>query len=356
MPVPVNDLGYRSWNGKLGSASLRWLTIAAVGIRIVFKSQWIKRIMFVAWFPTLLVGGLFFFYEQYVENRDRFDTVTDSQTGEGDPAGSTRWSPDGDSVTDGIEGYSQVVTILQFFAPPGEVNHLVDAFSKEPDAARGEVWSFILLQMLRRTQGFAVLLLIGLIAPPLISRDIRSRAFLFYFSKPITRLDYLLGKFSVVGFYVGFVTILPALALYLFGVLLSPSLSVVLTTWDLPFRVITACLVAIVPSCLLGLMISSLTSESRFAGFAWFMIWILGYVGYQMVYRIALFQSEMQPGEFETIWRVVSLYDCLSYLQSWVMGLENNHGYALTLLTFVAGLSVFCVLVIQRRISAPLRA
>ena len=256
MLVPVNDLGYRKWDGERGSLYWRWLTIAMAGIKIVYKSQWIKRIMFVAWAPALMVGGLFFFYEQYVENRDQISV---------DNAG--------------VQGFDQVKGILQLFSSNRQAEVVIESFTKEPNEARGYVWSFILLQMLKKTQGWMVLVLVGLIAPPLISKDIRSRAFLFYFSKPISRTDYLLGKFSVVGFYVAFVTLLPTLALYLFGVVLSPNLGVIASTWHLPFQVTAACLIGIVPACLIGLTLSSLTSESRFAGFAWFMVWILGFVG-----------------------------------------------------------------------------
>lgn len=333
--MPVNDLGYRNWKGELGSPYLRWLTIAMAGIKIVYKSQWIKRIMFLAWAPALMVGGLFFFYEQYVENRDQIEIDNNR-----------------------VQGFDQVRGILQMFSSNRQAQVVIESFTKEPNEARGYVWSFILLQMLKKTQGWMVLILIGLIAPPLISKDIRSRAFLFYFSKPISRTDYLIGKLSVVGFYVGFVTLLPTLALYLFGVVLSPNLGVIASTWHLPFQVIAACLIGIIPACLIGLTLSSLTSESRFAGFAWFMVWILGFVGYQIVNGLqrTLPNGRLSTEDIDSYWRLVSLYDCLGYLQGWVMGLEDNHSYALTLLTFVIAICVFCIFTIVRKISAPLKA
>lgn len=333
--MPVNDLGYRNWNGRINSPYLRWLVIAFAGIKIVFRNQWIKRAMFLAWGPALAVAGLFFFYEQYVENRDQVQSATTQ-----------------------VDGFQQVRGILMLFASRTQANVVVEAFMREPDEARGYVWSFILLQMLRKTQGWMVLVMIGLIAPPLISQDVRSRAFLFYFSKPISRLDYLLGKFCVVGFFVGFVTILPTLSLYVLGVLLSPSLSVIASTWYLPFQVVAACLIYIIPTCLIGLALSSITSESRFAGFAWFMVWILGYVGYHIVMSLQRldFGRNVEIESIDSYWRLVSLYDSLGYLQGWIMGLETNHQYALPLLLFVIGICVFCVTLILRRVSAPLKA
>lgn len=340
--MPVNDLGYRTWNGEITSPYTRWLTIAMAGIKIVFKSQWIKRLMFVAWAPALAVGALFFFYEQYVENSDGYNRSV----------GETREITDHD-----IRELRNSIWFWSMFATAGETKTAIEVMSMEPNKARGYVWSFILMKMLRGYSGGMVLMLVGLIAPSLISKDIRSRAFLFYFSKPISRWDYLIGKFATVGFFLGFVTILPALGLYLFGVALSPNLSVIFDTWDLPFRVVAACLIVIVPSCLLGLMLSSLTSESRFAGFAWFTVWILGFVGYQIVVLISrLGSGDFQSPPPDTLWQAVSIYDCLGFLQGWIMGLETNHGFAIQLLIFVLALSAFCVHVILRKISAPINA
>ena len=134
--------------------------------------------------------------------------------------------------------------------------------------------------------------------------------------------------------------------------------SVVLSTWDLPIKVIAACMITIIPACLIGLALSSMTSESRFAGFAWFMVWILGFVGYQIVSVIQRIgeDGELSNIDVDSYWRMVSLYDCLGYLQGWVMGLESNHGYALVLFAFVIAICVTCVAIIMKNISAPMRA
>jgi len=331
--VAINNLGYRNWEGRLGSPWLRWLTIAMVGIQIVFKSQWIKRLMFLAWGPAIGVGGIFFFYEQYVENRDTIQV----------------------GIASSPRSQKQFGEMLQLVSSSSQAEVISTAMSKPPNEARGYVWSFVLVSMLRVSQGWMVLVMIGLIAPSLIAKDIRSRAHLFYFSKPITRVDYLVGKFSIVAFFVGFVTLLPVLALYALGVLLSPdALDVIKSTWFLPFRVTVACLIYIVPCCLIGLALSSLTTESRFAGFAWFMVWILGFVGYNIVNNISALGNGM-PAD-DSLWRIISLYDCLTFLQSWVMDLETNHAYAMKLLFFVLLLCLICYFTIMRKISTPLRA
>ena len=158
--MAINNLGYRNWEGRLGSPWLRWLTIAMVGIQIVFKSQWIKRLMFLAWGPAIGVGGIFFFYEQYVENRDTIQV----------------------GIASSPRSQKHFGEMLQLVSSSSQAEVISTAMSKPPNEARGYVWSFVLVSMLRVSQGWMVLVMIGLIAPSLIAKDIRSRAHLFYFS------------------------------------------------------------------------------------------------------------------------------------------------------------------------------
>jgi hypothetical protein len=130
------------------------------------------------------------------------------------------------------------------------------------------------------------MLVIGMIAPPLIARDVRTRAFLMYFSRPVGRIEYVLGKALIVSTYLMFITTVPALGCYLFGVALSSDLSVLADTWDLPFRIVLASLIFIVPAVSVALMFSSLTSESRFAAFAWFAFWGLGFIAWNVTYGV----------------------------------------------------------------------
>ena len=63
------------------------------------------------------------------------------------------------------------------------------------------MWSWLLYTFLRYPQGGIMVLMVGIIAPPLISQDVRSRAFLLYFSRPLARWQYALGKLATVWFY-----------------------------------------------------------------------------------------------------------------------------------------------------------
>jgi ABC-type transport system involved in multi-copper enzyme maturation permease subunit len=209
-----------------------------------------------------------------------------------------------------------------------------------------------------------MLLLIGLIGPPLISRDVRSRAFLLYFSRPLSAWEYVLGKASVVWFYIGAISTAPALTLYGLGVLLSPNLGVVADTWDLPFRILGASVLLMVPTTALILMFSSLTTESRYAGFAWFATWVLGWVTY-VALTVIEFQADFENFEFDdpsssfaeaSRWSFVSLHHMLGQIQGWIFGLEGSLGSVLPLIVLVTVITVVATTVLIRRVAGQVRA
>jgi ABC-2 type transport system permease protein len=118
------------------------------------------------------------------------------------------------------------------------------------------------------------------------------------------------------------ISMVPALALYLVGVLLSPNLGVFADTWDLPLRIIAASMVLMLPTSALALCFSSLTQESRYAGFAWFTVWILGWFTYGAATAAEAFNA--QQGAFaqrgaaviaESTWTHLSLYHTLGRVQ-----------------------------------------
>jgi hypothetical protein len=193
-----------------------------------------------------------------------------------------------------------------------------------------------------------MVLLVGVIGPPLIANDIRSRAYLLYFSRPIERLDYVIGKSVVVWFYLLAITALPAFLLYAVAVGMSPDMSVVAYTWDLPLRVLGASAWLIVPTTALALCYSSLTSESRYAGYAWFATWAMGWVAYASLRLIPMTSRD-------TPWSLVSLYHSLGRVQEWVFGLEKDYVDVLPAMIVLVVLTCLALLILFRRVAAPLR-
>jgi ABC-type transport system involved in multi-copper enzyme maturation permease subunit len=226
---------------------------------------------------------------------------------------------------------------------------LKDVTPEQIQDSRRQVWSFLLLTLFRYPQALLMVLVIGIAAPPLISNDVRSRAFLIYFSRPITRLEYILGKMGTMVFFLGMITTLPAMLLYGVGVMLSPDLDVLWSTWDLPLRILLASLMLILPTCSMALMMSSMTSESRYAGFAWFAVWILGIVTYGFTTR---FGEVLEPG-----WRILlSPYHTLGVVQAWVFDLNTDESMLVPAAVVLSLVTVVSLAILYHRVSSPMRA
>lgn len=224
----------------------------------------------------------------------------------------------------------------------------------------------LILAYFRYPQLFAMVTLIGLIAPVLVSYDLRTKAYLLYFSRPLSPLEYILGKSAVIWFFLAVVVTIPALMLYVMGVLLSPDLSVVIETWDIVFRILAASVVLMIPTTTLAVFYSSLTAESRYATFAWFATWIMGSVAYQFLTYAPVQLSgrgPMPPGgpvNWEEYgvdldrWRLISPYHTLGKVEAWIFGLDPTPASVVPAICMLAGITVIGFWIVRRRIIARL--
>jgi len=461
----VNNLGYRRWKliPKIGRH--QWTTITNFGVRVAWRSNWLRRIFLLAWLPILVMGAALFILEQSIQDVDsdefpmnlgrpivsiiimqrpeisnivmitsikkQFDTVA-TQLTQG-VLGSMGMDVEEESVEQGnIVGSGGIlagdisfdIEDLKFVAnmspemlnmmfgqttdrmmggiggrrrgqsgqgPPmlfkqskhklirsQEVakdllqydfdNSGVIEFRELVEYLRPTIWAQILFTFFIVPQAFSVVIVIGMVAPKLISRDMKNRAFLLYYSRPIKPWQYLLGKCAIVWVFLIGLTTLPALMLYCMGVALSPSMSVLLVTWDLPVRIILASVVLCVPTTLFALTLSSLTRESIFASFGWFAVWIMGSIAYGImtvvegVVRMNNNVDSDQPrfvgfveSGLEGNWSWLSPLQTLENLQSWVFGMDQETGSIGLAFVLVSLVCVICLIILRRRIVAPIR-
>ena len=309
--MPIHDLGYRAWSGTRTSEAGRWSIIAGSVISASLQNAWVKRMLLFAWLPALLWGTFFFVFELRAQ----------------DPTDPGRLA----TLSTAFNTFLEV--------PP----ELITALKEDPHGARSQYWSYLILTFFRTPQAVGLAILIGFIASPLISRDLRSRAFLLYFARPITRLEYLLGKSAGVWCFTAAITTLPALLLFVEAAMLSQELSVLLVTWHLPFRVLGASLVLIIPTTMLALCFSSMTAENRFATFGWFSVWIVGETAYQILHAD------------NRTWPVISPYRSLGEIQKWIFGFVEDAEELANCAIFWSVVTVLAFVVLYRRISAPMR-
>jgi len=323
--MPIHNLGYREWHGEMQSASSRWLVVSRIGIRSAWQSAWLRRMMFFAWVPGLVMGFMIFIYEQSAKQGGEVQDVMSA----GAMALATHENPD---------------IIFRRI----QQERLLTGERPGLGAERHLFWSSLLLVLFRRSQPFLLIPIVAVIAPPMISQDFRSRAFLLYFSRPLTKVQYIIGKAATVGLFLLSVTMLPALLLYFTGILLSPDISVLYYTWDLPLRAILASLTIVIPCTALALMLSSLTTESRYASFSWFAIWIFGHLTY------VVFRNVASPGDSSMV-QSLSLFETFNDLSSWILDPKLGVTHVETRFILLAVMTAVCTAVLYRRVSAPMQ-
>jgi len=100
----------------------------------------------------------------------------------------------------------------------------------------------------------------------LISNDLRANALQIYLAKPLGRLEYIAGKFTVLAFFLLLVTWLPATMLLVIQVIFAGNLAFLKANlYLLPAILVTTCIETIVVG-LVMLALSSLSKSARFVG------------------------------------------------------------------------------------------
>lgn len=380
--MPLHDVGYRAWTGERRPPGSAAVVIATTGIVLSWKSRWLRRAVLFAWSPALVFAMSFFAFEQAVEEGRLGMLEATAQAGR---------DLDGVGVLGGL-----IVNTLG--RPTGDQPDFLPGSVEEVDYTRRTVWSRLLLAFMRAPQAVLLAVVIGLIAPTLISRDMRAKAWLTYFTRPVSRRDYILGKAAVLAGVVAMVTVLPGLGLWLVGVLVSPSVNVAIATIDLPLKVVASSIVVAVPTVLLALAYSAITTESRIAGFAWFATWSACWIAHSALGAAELMAHQPSPDDERPAevrgfldeafgrpgprhgdrhdrgrpmswiaqaagldssidnWSWVSPYHSVGVVQAAIFGMEQRPQAYLPPLISLASISAVSLVVLLRRVDAPMRS
>jgi ABC-type transport system involved in multi-copper enzyme maturation permease subunit len=123
--------------------------------------------------------------------------------------------------------------------------------------------------------GTFALLAVAWFASGLFCEDRKAGAHQLYFARPITRLDYFLGKFLVAAYFALKAVLVPVLATCIAAAVFSPEWAFLKEEWDVFFRATAFSLLWTVVVCSLVLAASSLASRKSFA--------LLGVFGFVML-------------------------------------------------------------------------
>jgi ABC-2 type transport system permease protein len=230
--MPIFDQGYQHWKGPIAGRAWRWLAITKHGLRVQLKGTFslVRILLVLAWLPALVlvvVLALWGLFEQ---------------------------------------GSETAMMLLQRMLPPG--------ITADPHAYRHAVWT-VSYSWFFKFEIFFIMLLVVIAGPNLISRDLRFNALPLYFSRPLTRLDYFLGKLGVIAALVAAVAVLPAIVAYVLGICFSLDLGVIRDTWRILPASILYGLVIVVSAGTIMLALSSMSRRSLYVGIAWIGLWII---------------------------------------------------------------------------------
>lgn len=148
----------------------------------------------------------------------------------------------------------------------------------------------------------------------LISSDLKFKAFPLYFARPLSRGDYLLGKFSVILFYLLLFTLVPGILLLVFKMIFTGSLAV---APKLLLAVLVFPLLECVFLASLTLSLSILSANTKFIQIAIFLVYMFSNNLAQMLKHI--FKSDY--------FFMISLQSNIEQMGSFFFGLQPKFSY-----------------------------
>jgi ABC-2 type transport system permease protein len=230
--MPIFDQGYQHWSGELSSHLWRWLAITKHGVRAGLKNRWTRMMLLAAWSPALALATLLCIWG-LIERK--------------------------------AEVIKPVLQSLQF---------LGRQVVADPRHYRVEIWTICYEYFLLTEVRFSMILIL-LVGPGLISQDLRFNALPLYFSRPLRRIDYFMGKLGVIAALLGMVVIAPSIVAYILGLLFSLDITIIRDTYRLLLSSVAYGLIVSFSAGLLILALSSLSRNSRYIALFWMGIWLV---------------------------------------------------------------------------------
>lgn len=281
--MPIHDQSYQHWNGDLKSHTFRWWVITKEGLKILLKRKlFIIFVLVPPFMYTVFRGGLIYF----------------------------------------ISGLGFEIP----FVSGVNAEFFNDFFSSTIPVP----WTFFFITMICVFGGSG-----------LIANDLRNNVLQLYLSKPLTQIDYIIGKLGIIMLLLGFVTIFPGLMLFIEAVLLSDNLIFLRTNyWVLGSILLYSFILTSIPGLII-LTFSSLTKSNRYAAIGFVAISMFTPIVYQILKAI-FHTDKVAP---------VSFWANIQQLGDIMFGLRLTHSshWALSLLIILAIIGS-CLWVLHRRI------
>ncbi|HUB27439.1 MAG TPA: ABC transporter permease subunit [Tepidisphaeraceae bacterium] len=230
--MPIYDQGYQHWNGQLSGHGWRWLAITRHGVLASMKSRLLRIVLMSSWAPALALAAFLCMWGLLER------------------------------------GNSAVRTIMQFLV------YMNPGMAADPRHYRVAIWT-LAYHFFLGTELYFCMALILLVGPNLISQDLRFNALPLYFSRPLRRMDYFLGKLGVIVAFLVFIVIGPSIAAYILGLLFSLDITILRDTFGLLLAAIGYGVVLALSAGSLMLALSTRSRNSRYVMLMWVAIWLI---------------------------------------------------------------------------------
>jgi len=156
------------------------------------------------------------------------------------------------------------------------------------------------------------MLVIAWFGAGLFADDRRLGAHLLYFSRPLSRLDYFLGKFLTVGAFAALATLVPGLVICLFAAWCSPDWEFLKEEGDLIWKSLAYSSLYIAATTCVVLAMSSLVQRKTLA--------LVGVFAFFMPLHVLAKVLSSIDKRFQ----FVSLFDSLQRIGNWILGIDNS--------------------------------
>jgi len=271
--MPVYDQSYKHWEGSFKSHTFRWWVITKYGIKTAFKKKAVKVLFMLAIVP-FIAFAVYIYGLTHLGKVAGFvselggDTPLAGMGGktyevevEGDPAAFLQGLSK-EALPDPGQGPTYKITL-----PDEENSNLILAIADEtgtkiarmvPPGVRETFYSRFLNVEARYL--FLLLLVIG---AGLIAKDVKFNALQIYLAKPITGLDYVVGKLGVLLFFLVMVTMVPGIILFLFQAILIGDSLYFRHYWWVPAAICGYSLLIVFSGSLVILALSSFSRNVR---------------------------------------------------------------------------------------------
>lgn len=230
--MPVYDQSYQHWDGEFRTSRLRWLPMVRYHVQLMLKRRLVWLFLFLAFVPALIFSVFVYISSQADDGMARLDLVAEGLTAA--------------AADDQVLDFAKLTT---------EEKYLY--------LSRNGFMFFLIT-----FQALIVLSMTSLVGSGLIAKDVRSNALEIYLTKPITPIDYVLGKLTVIAVFIFLSSFVPSVIVFLVAGATWPDYFE--AAWPILPPLFCACVVASLVNGMVILGLSSLAKSPRYATMIWF--------------------------------------------------------------------------------------